>query len=695
MYKTTNVVGDLERLAEKFIMDNDRMLYRAFFEAAETFCAKNSVLIGGRVGVDLAVGRPLDRDSFFWDLYCDDTFIVVKNLVIELSNVRSPHIPAKTAALQTNIRYKEFTIYINARMLFRVFSMEKYRGLKLIDVMGHSVYTGYFTGASIKCVPEEIQLISIYRNLYTPARLAQWKAEMENEGKIYGRLRQSIHEKATRVTGGGGHDDITACLLKVVQDNSYVLVGDYALAALGLTQSTVRVQFIASDAIEEVRKRCERCVKRGKVTHVRFSLNIPDDFQIVKHSLYMMVNGKQTAIADVFNSTAFEMMPFIHERRLRLGNPWVLLRFLFIDIWVLKLILNLGSAADSVRNKIAANIKHVDALRTKYLSPPKYDQLFQLTDYAGQYMDDYVAKKKLIKETGERLPIFYPAKSSTYPLGGASWGADDEPTVDSKHATSISSQSVDITVDVPTKKQILLKIVGEVINGDIMGTLVAHAKTARQYSKWGMNKSIKGFFLKNSVFLKYVPEVINHYVDIGCGDGLDITALRSRYRVSAASCVDVEDFRAQEYKSKSVFVQVELSVPLALEDNTADLVAVFHSLHHMRDDALWRLVDVVRITRPGGIIFIKDHDVRTTTQASNVDFEHLVYMLTEGHKGASDDAHEAVTDLMSNFHAREPMTYYSRDTVHETLNSAGCKLIWTGEISKRTYVYGSVFQKNH
>jgi hypothetical protein len=172
--------------AAQFVLDNDRMLYRPFFEAAERFCIANDVLLGGPVGISLLCGTPLTIDSFFWDLYCDDTFVIAKALTVALSQVRSAHIPASTAAMQTNIKHKEFTISINARMLFKIYATDRYRGVKLITVMGPAVRTGYFTREPIKCIPEEMQLISVYRTLYSPARVDQWSSALTTERVLYG-----------------------------------------------------------------------------------------------------------------------------------------------------------------------------------------------------------------------------------------------------------------------------------------------------------------------------------------------------------------------------------------------------------------------------------------------------------------------------------------------------------------------------
>jgi hypothetical protein len=98
--------------------------------------------------------------------------------------------------------------------------------------------------------------------------------------------------------------------------------------------------------------------------------------------------------------------------KIKLANPWVILRFLFIDVWTLKLILNIGTDnPDFIKRRIQQLIANCDLTRTLALSCLKEpEKIFQLTNYVGSFIDENVAKKKLIKELGERFPVYYPAK---------------------------------------------------------------------------------------------------------------------------------------------------------------------------------------------------------------------------------------------------------------------------------------------
>lgn len=713
-------LNDLKIEATDFIMNNDRMMYKPFFETAEAFCAANGVLIGGRCGIDLIIGRPLSKDIFFWDLYCDDAFNIAKKFAVALFNTHSVHVPAETVELQTNIKNAEFSVFIHARPLFNIFALDKYRGIKLIDLMGPAIRTSYFTRQPIKCLSEEMYLLEIYRNLYTPNKCSTWIDDVANEQAIYELISGALKEKAVTKLGGKYKKEKNkeslrsvayklqpVILRKLTESTANILIGDHALGAMKIMNNPQRIQLITSEEINVIVKQIEYYVKpyRGmQIKYVKFHLNIPSDFQILKYSIYLTDGKEQSHLLDLFNSTAYEMIPYVISTAngtKNIANPWVILRFLFIDLWVLKLIMNLKDG-NQITDKILINLEHADKVRSFIMQD--IQSTFQLTNYHGVYLNEKIEKKKLIKEIGMRYPKYYPAKDpSVTRIEKIGSGTDDLPEVpdteldilyDPITATPLAetkplgfhASPIDLTIDVDTKKKIIMKITGKYAN-NLLRAVTDYARSQRQsFSKWGINKNIGSFYRRNKPFLRYIPSTIDTIVDFGCGDGLDIVAIKQQYQVQNAISADIEDTRDAKYAGDTNFLQIELNKPLDIPSESANLVLMFHVIHHITDDLKLRLQDICRILQPGGLLFIKDHDVRTAEHASNVDFEHLVYLSAE-----SDIVLETqITD----FPTILPMHYYSSDEMHGLLNQGGqFEQLWTGVISPLTYVYGAVYKK--
>jgi SAM-dependent methyltransferase len=211
------------------------------------------------------------------------------------------------------------------------------------------------------------------------------------------------------------------------------------------------------------------------------------------------------------------------------------------------------------------------------------------------------------------------------------------------------------------------------------------AELAAAPDRWGVGKCAGQFYYKSKQFLPYLPEKISTLVDIGCGNGSDISDIRAKHAVTRAICVDIKDFRAKTTKEDSIFVGARLGQPLEIEDAAADVVLMFHSLHHIQEDIAARLADIARITRDGGVILLRDHDVQSEADAELVDFEHFVYLVPE--------VDAEIGELMADFPRFEPMTYYAYDYIRELFAGLGFEAVYVRRSPNLTSVYNAVFRK--
>lgn len=447
MYDIINILPEILLDAERFVIDNDRSLYVLFFIALEKFCVNNGIIIGGEMGINLLVDSPLTKDSYTWDLYTENPYNIAKKLAQALYCAKPPHVNSKYITMRSDLRHQEMTIIINTRQIIKIYNMDRYRNINLAKLMGPASRAGYYSHNKVLLIPEEMQLIEIYRTLYTPAKVGQWKSYLEFEQKIYsliGNLKKKVLKTGGAISVNRAVID-QILLEKIIAGSDNVLVGDYALGYLGstLTQSP-RVQFISSMHVAdlaaaigiEINKQLPNLQLYGyKVTFIKYSLNLPTDFQITKHTLYINFDKEQIPIVDIFNSSIFEMIPYwivgrIDQVKLskpllsktikpiKIGNPWVLLRFRFIDLWVLKLITKINDQESKfLNNKILFLLNSICSLRKLTMSQLNNDpsRLFQITDYTGVYISETVAKKKLIKKTGERFAMYYPVKEADCP----------------------------------------------------------------------------------------------------------------------------------------------------------------------------------------------------------------------------------------------------------------------------------------
>lgn len=414
-------VSGLLSSAEKFTFDNDRIKFKPYFEVAEKYCAENNIIIGGSVGIDLLLGRSMTKDSWSWDLYCPNAFENAKELITAMYATKINHVDSRTLTLQTNIKHREFTILADARFLFKIYSLEMYRGVVLAEVMNPTICTGWF-GSQVKVFPPEIVLIGIYQNLYSPAKFRLWEGLLANEELLFRKYRDALYSAGKSDVVGNFDKSVADDILlrSLLKDSRIALIGDYAMSKLGISGGS-RIQILTDIPLSELAQMTTRVLsheknqlRRMKVSHVRcsyayFNLNVPSDFQITKHTVYAVLDNDQIPLYDVFNSPEYEMIPFKVVDKIQVAAPYVLLRFIFIDIWILRLII--GISGSNLQTRINGLIRLAVSLRDYISAQMSADpfSVFPRDNYIGVNMSETVAKKKLIANIGYRLPNYYPA----------------------------------------------------------------------------------------------------------------------------------------------------------------------------------------------------------------------------------------------------------------------------------------------
>jgi SAM-dependent methyltransferase len=531
----------------------------------------------------------------------------------------------------------------------------------------------YFLKRPIRLLSDEIQLIEVYRNLYTPKKINMWEDELRAEKILFSGVKKV---EKTIIKGGRVAKRL---LVTELFENLHegVVIGEFACQKLGLNVDPARLQLISSMHPDEMRAWVQDLLKKHAVTvsYVKYPLNIPSDFQTSKFTYYAVAGSDKVPLLDVYDSTIFEMIPYWLIDGVKVGNPWVLLRFLFIDMWLMKLISNFGDAPQT---------KHVERLLDQIYEVRKFAatrpalDMFQLENYSGVYIDENVAKRKMIKEIGDRFPPYYPCKSEK------SGGSEPAAAPACQLTSNYHSEPLDMSSNISQKTSIMQKITGHTHVKSLDQALNDWYRSEEK-SAWGVGKSLQRFYQVNKSVLRYVPKTINVYLDLGCGDGLDIVAMNKTFKISNSICADITDNRAQVNK-KYNYLQVNPFKPLEIDNNTVDFCTIFHVLHHA-EDAEFRLRDLCRVMATGGIVVVKDHDVLNELDASNVDFEHIVYDV-----GSAKYSYE---DCITKYHELEHMRYFSASSVCKYMCAMGFERIYHQPpgISNLTKTYRSVFKK--
>lgn len=437
MYTIVNNLPSIIDDAEKFVRENDRDLYADFFNVCEQYCVKNNVVIGGEIANNILLDAPRPLNNFPYELYAENAVERARELAEQLyGSAKAPHVDKETIYVETNLKHKEFSIWINTRLLFKFYQLPKYRGVSLRSLVKTVKKRGYHVD-DVNIMGGEFQLIEVYRKLYRPYAEGEERrtytellaAEKrlydivgagadtgaEANGGIGADTGAGTGTEADAGTGADGGAEQTMrrrVEKKIIEEylpgSDNIIIGDYAIAHYSGREPAPdsRIQFISSGEIDNIVGELGKLLSGVKLTYVIYPLHLPKDFQILKYTIYI-TDGKSsyTPVVDVFNSTKFEVMPWSKSpSKIKIGGPFVLLRFKFIDLWTLRLIEALGSRDNPNIQRVRNQVDELRGLVADF-SP---EELFPLSRYSGKYILEDVAKKKLAASE-EKFKRYYPA----------------------------------------------------------------------------------------------------------------------------------------------------------------------------------------------------------------------------------------------------------------------------------------------
>ena len=191
-------------------------------------------------------------------------------------------------------------------------------------------------------------------------------------------------------------------------------------------------------------------------------------------------------------------------------------------------------------------------------------------------------------------------------------------------------------------RMISLYVAGAPASGDIVAGMKAHAKTAASFD-W-LNRYVESnkdaakagavnrvgsrstTFMSPEFTTDLFPSgvVVSRYLDVGAGNGrfakwMCKTLNLKQYGPGSAVAVDL--YKKHREPSDGVSFRVGSAESLPFEDGEFDLVSFVNVLHHVEDPHTV-LMEARRVLRPGGLLLIRDHDVKSAKAAAFITLAH-------------------------------------------------------------------------
>ncbi|MEY4847635.1 MAG: hypothetical protein RLZZ36_748, partial [Pseudomonadota bacterium] len=129
------------------------------------------------------------------------------------------------------------------------------------------------------------------------------------------------------------------------------------------------------------------------------TMNLPGDVRLQRLTLTVASTHHRVVIMEIYNLALYELVPYVNRGPLRIGSPFVILRFLLMQLWLLR-----------SRNRDLRHIVGLIQLAVRLLKAPPEDVL--PVNYIGRVEDSEVAFKREILSAMKQLgadgrPRFY------------------------------------------------------------------------------------------------------------------------------------------------------------------------------------------------------------------------------------------------------------------------------------------------
>lgn len=427
MYSILNVIDECERQAEDraFI---DRMKYRKIMEIVEKFAIENNLIVGGIAATKMLLKlNKLKLDSFRYEFYSGNASQVSRQLGDVLFKNDMDDL-CHYVTVMTKIADYQFSISVDGRELIIISSLPIHRGVKTSDVVIPSRCIAPFTGKEIQCFGPELQLINIYSTICDPSKSNLWCEQLDAEIKLR-KLLQSESKILDKIGAAESPKYMFSneLLHKFTNGPGRMLTGPIAINIYRGNKPFGRLQIITSNELEQEEKEISELAVKHNI-NVYFTINdpkLPTDVRLRRMTVYIndSVNGTITKepICDIFNVASYEVVPFVLNSQLhppnklpatlKIGSPFVLMRFRLVDAWIMQILVRMDAVKASYAKGVINMIMMDYAEISNYCEKNKHKmEIILPINYLGIYEEiDLALKRAAFSGTKFISPPYMPA----------------------------------------------------------------------------------------------------------------------------------------------------------------------------------------------------------------------------------------------------------------------------------------------
>lgn len=307
-----------------------------------------------------------------------------------------------------------YTILVNGRTVAEIRDLTK-----LLDIEYLMPWKVTYKTWSINVIPPDVYLLELYHKLYNPSHADSWDT-------IKSQIAHLEHLQEVKEGGGNSNkQDLTEELNKIINimrnqmikvflpkhKDTFLLAGRTAVSIMNNEQQKYidQLQLIVSIHVKDATALImdELAHDAIKMHVVNQDINVPYDFRMRKYTVYASFHEQnnervQKPLLELFTSAQYELVPYIDKDNIRISHPLVTLRLQYIDIWILKLLLQEGKMTkETIHHIMQKKFKTISSIR-------KNGEIEQPTQWLGTWSNADIDYKLMAfkKRKDTSLPTF-------------------------------------------------------------------------------------------------------------------------------------------------------------------------------------------------------------------------------------------------------------------------------------------------
>ena len=416
----------MPELLDKAIVQikKDRDNYSHVYKIIEQYCKQYELIISNLYILLDQKDNSENTYNKMYKVYTSNPFKHTNDLT-NLIHKESTEEERKFTKLKTIKEQEEFCIEYDTRIVITMYKIQRFKSKSQYHEPNAVIKPVKIN--NLLYLPSEIEIIDIYHTLYDISKFKEWDKSSKFEEILFLQFKDRYNKGIL-----GGYDNscknkkkdfLESLKISIVKDwlpeqNNIILIGSWAynwiLLGEDICSDNDKIQFISLMNCRELLASMQRYISnfsKFQISMREQELHIPKDFRMNRYTYYLhMVTERGTIekpFLDLFNCAEFEIIPYSKIKSntnitLYIGNKYVMLRFLFIDLWIIRLIETMGLISkDVLQKKMQKIISQCEKIRNTI-----GDKLID-GNFMGVFKN-YEIAKKIEMLSGKRFTPYYP-----------------------------------------------------------------------------------------------------------------------------------------------------------------------------------------------------------------------------------------------------------------------------------------------